>query len=139
VKPETAAFLAKAREFLSKAEGMLDQGWADEAGRAAYLAGFHAAQALLFERTGTIVKTHAGVQSGFARLVKDEVNLDGELRRFLGRAYGLKALADYETGPAAVVKPDRARSATVLAARFVDQLTELISPAASACGRRSGD
>ena len=32
----------------------------DEAGRAAYLAGFHAAQALISERTGRVAKTHDG-------------------------------------------------------------------------------
>ena len=42
MKPETAAFLDKAREALAKAEGMIDR-WPDEAGRAAYLAGLHAA------------------------------------------------------------------------------------------------
>jgi hypothetical protein len=38
VKPESAAFLEKSREFLIKAQGMLDNQWPDEAGRAAYLA-----------------------------------------------------------------------------------------------------
>jgi hypothetical protein len=41
VKPEAAAFLDKAREFLEKAEDMLADDWPDEAGRAAYLAGLH--------------------------------------------------------------------------------------------------
>jgi uncharacterized protein (UPF0332 family) len=44
MKPKSAAFLQKSREFLAKAQSMLDHGWPDEAGRAAYLAGFHAAQ-----------------------------------------------------------------------------------------------
>ncbi|MGA7385283.1 MAG: hypothetical protein WBW81_11515 [Methylocella sp.] len=49
MKPETAAFLRKAREFLAKAQDLFDtHHWPDEAGRAAYLAGFHAAQALSF-------------------------------------------------------------------------------------------
>ena len=39
---------------------MLGIGLADAAGRTAYLAGFHAAQALIFERTGRAVKTHRG-------------------------------------------------------------------------------
>ncbi len=35
MKPEAAAFLDKAREFLAKAEDMLAADWPDEAGRAA--------------------------------------------------------------------------------------------------------
>jgi hypothetical protein len=46
VTPESAAFLDKVREFLTKAEDMLTDDWPDEAGRAAYLAGMHAPQAL---------------------------------------------------------------------------------------------
>jgi hypothetical protein len=37
----------------------------DAAGRTAYLAGFHAAQALISERTGRTVKTHRGVNTAF--------------------------------------------------------------------------
>ena len=44
MKPESAAFLRKAQEFLTKASGMFDH-WPDEAGHAAYLAGLHGAQA----------------------------------------------------------------------------------------------
>jgi len=60
VKPETSAFLDKSQTLLDKADGMLDR-WPDEAGRAAYLAGFHAAQAFIYEQTGRTVKTHSGV------------------------------------------------------------------------------
>ena len=53
MKPQTAAFLARSREFLDKANDLFGvHHWSDEAGRAAYLAGLHAAQALIFERTG---------------------------------------------------------------------------------------
>jgi uncharacterized protein (UPF0332 family) len=99
VRPEAAAFLNKAREFLEKAEDMLADDWPDEAGRAAYLAGLHAAQALIVERTGKVIKRHRGVQSELVRQTKDEPSFDLDLRAFLGRAYNLKAVADYETGP----------------------------------------
>ena len=59
--------------------------WPDEAGRAAYLAGLHAAQALIVERTGKVTKTHRGVQHELGRLTKDEPRFDMELRAFLGR------------------------------------------------------
>jgi hypothetical protein len=44
VKPESAAYLNKARQFLGKAQTLFDDvHWPDEAGRAAYLAALHAA------------------------------------------------------------------------------------------------
>lgn len=67
MKIETAKFLKKADLFLARAPGMMAKAWLDEAGRMAYLAGYHAAQALLFEKSGKIVKTHQSVQSHFAR------------------------------------------------------------------------
>ena len=59
MRPETSGFLDKAREFLLKAEDMFADDWPDEAGRAAYLAGLHAAQAVIVERTGRIIKQAA--------------------------------------------------------------------------------
>ncbi len=71
--PEAEEHLDKAREPLIKARGLLDvMHYSDEAARAAYLAGFHAAQALISERTGRIAKSHSGVRSTFARLVKED-------------------------------------------------------------------
>jgi uncharacterized protein (UPF0332 family) len=60
VTPEAARFPVKARECLAGAE--LYQPLVPHiAGREAYLAAFHAAEALLYERTGNIAKTHRGV------------------------------------------------------------------------------
>jgi hypothetical protein len=70
LKPEAAAFLGKARVCLAKADGMIDR-WPDEAGREAYLAGLHAAQALIVEITGDVVKRHLRAQRELARLTKD--------------------------------------------------------------------
>jgi len=78
---------------------MLVMKYDDAAGRTAYLAGFHSAQALISERTGRAAKSHRGVHSELYRLTKDDPRLDAELRAFVGRAYNLKAIADYETGP----------------------------------------
>jgi len=127
VKTETAAFLDKSRECLEKADGMLAR-WPNEAGRAAYLADFHVAQATLFETLGRSPKTHSGVQTQFAGLVRDEPTLTSEMRAFLGRAYTLKAIADHETGPGAKVTPTRATEAIAAARRFVSIIAELIPP-----------
>jgi uncharacterized protein (UPF0332 family) len=125
VKPETAAFLDKARECLAKADGMLAN-WPDEAGRAAYLAGLHAAQALIVENTGTVVKTHRGVQRELGRLTKTTPRFDTELRAFLGRAYNFKTIADYETGAGSKVSPEQASKAIETAKRFMARMVELI-------------
>jgi uncharacterized protein (UPF0332 family) len=42
---------------------MLAVGLNEDVGRSAYLAGFHAAQAFLFETTGRVFKKHASVQA----------------------------------------------------------------------------
>jgi uncharacterized protein (UPF0332 family) len=129
VRPEAAAFLDKARECLAKADGMLGQ-WPDEAGREAYLAGLHAAQALIVESTGKLVKTHRGVQRELARLTKDALDFDIDLRTFLGRTYNLKAIADYETGPGSKVSPESATDAIATAKRFMARMIELVEVAA---------
>jgi uncharacterized protein (UPF0332 family) len=99
----------------------------DEAGRAAYLAGFHAAQALISERTGRVAKTHDGVNSQFNSLTRDDPRIDAELRGFLGRAYNLKAVADYETGPGSVVPLERVEAALATAVRFVEVVAGLLA------------
>src|ERR1700752_4386917 len=52
VKPEAAQYLAKARQALKEAHAVAGIQLAEAAGRAAYLAAFHAAQSLMFERAG---------------------------------------------------------------------------------------
>jgi len=101
--PETKQFLDKAQRLLAEAEAMLGIGLNEAAGRTSYLAGFHAAQAYLSEKTGRTVKTHKGVHVEFQRLTRDDPHLAGDLRAFLSHAYNLKAIADYETGPGSEV------------------------------------
>jgi uncharacterized protein (UPF0332 family) len=100
--------------------------YTDEAGRAAYLAGYHAAQALIFERTGREARTHRGLNSQFNRLAKDDPRFDIDLRRFLAQAYDLKAVADYEFGPGSAVPLERVEAAIVAAARLVDCIAKLL-------------
>jgi uncharacterized protein (UPF0332 family) len=126
MKPETRDFLSSARELLNRAPALLAQEFTDEAGRAAYLAGYHAAQAALFECEDRVFKTHKGVQSEFSRLVKDDSSFDGDLRAFLGQTYNLKALADYEAGPGSKVSHAQAAEAIATAQRFVAAIEALI-------------
>jgi uncharacterized protein (UPF0332 family) len=78
VTPETGEHLDKARECLARAKIILGAGVGEDAGRDAYLASFHAAQALILARSGKIVKTHRGVHRVFSQLAKNEP----ELREF---------------------------------------------------------
>ena len=125
--PETGLFLDKARKLLAEADTMLAIGLNDAAGRTAYLAGFHAAQALISERTGRSVKTHRGVQSEFQRLTRADASLAPDLRGFLSSTYNLKAIADYDTGPEAEVSPQEAKDAVVKAKRFVAHFAAMLS------------
>jgi uncharacterized protein (UPF0332 family) len=113
--------------LLAEADIMLDVGLNDAAGRTAYLAGFHAAQAFIFERDGKVFKTHHGVQTEFLRLTKDDPRVDGEMRLFLSRTYNLKAIADYETGPGSDVSAERAAAAVEDGKRFVTHFAALVS------------
>ena len=84
------------------------------------MAAFHAAQALIFERTNKIARTHKGVHTEFARLITSEATLDARPSGFLHRAYNLKAVADYETGPESDISPQRAVAAVEEAETFLD-------------------
>lgn len=128
MKPQTSAFLEKARELLERADTMLRVSLNEDAGRTAYLASLHAAQAFLFETHGRVFKKHASIQSEFGRLIKDDPRFDTDLRTFLGRAYNLKAIADYETGPGSRLSPETASAAVQTGRRFVDSVTTILPP-----------
>lgn len=128
MSPETTAQLAKAREYLVKARNLLDVlRYNDDAGRAAYLAAFHAAQALISERTGRVAKTHNGVNRQFHMLTRADPGIDPQLRSILARTYSLKAIADYETGPDSVIPAERLDGAIAAATRFVEFVADTLA------------
>ncbi len=104
---------------------MLEKGWLDEAGRACYLAGYNAARGYVFEMTDQIVKTHSGVQTLFAQLTKDNPAVDLDLKRFLGRSFSLKAIADYETGEEKLTV-EEIETTIVTAQRFIKNIFAMI-------------
>lgn len=124
--PEATRFLEKAQKLLVRADTMLGVGLNDDAGRTAYLAGFHAAQAFIFERMGKVFKSHKGVQTEFLRLTKDDSRFQPELRIFLSQTYNLKAIADYETGPGSEISAERAAAAVETGKRFVAHIAGLV-------------
>jgi uncharacterized protein (UPF0332 family) len=129
VTPEAGRFLQKAEKHLERGHTMLGVGLDEDAGRAAYLAAFHAAQALIFERTSKVHKTHRGVQTEFLRLTKDDLGFPSDQRIFLSKAYNLKAIADYETGPGSEISGEKAIAAVEGAHRFIGVIRQaLIMP-----------
>lgn len=125
--PEAAGYLDKARRCLAYARTNLEVGLGNDAGRNAYLAAFHAAQAFIFAKTETVAKSHHGVHTEFNKLAQDDPQIDRELRRFLSQAYNLKAIADYEMGPDSVVPLPRAQAALVDAGRFVETIAHALA------------
>jgi uncharacterized protein (UPF0332 family) len=127
VKPETIQFVEFARDMLRRAREMFSIHLNDDAGRAAYLAWFHVAQAIIFERDGRVLKTHRGVQTEFYRIMKDDPRADVELVGFLARAYRFKTVADYGFDIATHPTDDNVRSAMQDAMRFFDVFTALLN------------
>jgi uncharacterized protein (UPF0332 family) len=89
--------LAKARQSIEFARYALAGGFADEAGRSAYMAAFHAVHAFIAARTGKS-PTHSGLRAEFARLARKEPTIGREQLSLLGWSYELKNAADYEQG-----------------------------------------
>lgn len=124
--PESGELLDKARDCLARARIILAAGVGEDAGRDAYLAGLHVAQAIIRARTGKAAKTHRGVHRLLSQIARREPQLS-ELALFLSQAYNLKAVADYELGPGASVPLDRAGEAIDRAARFIEQVATLLA------------
>jgi uncharacterized protein (UPF0332 family) len=123
---EAERFLDKARECLADAR-MYQVLVPRIAGREAYLSVYHAAAALVHDRTGKVAKTHRGVRSEFARLTRGDPRVDRALSEFLGQAYELKSIADYGTGSEAIISAETATAAIKTAARFIDCISSLIA------------
>jgi len=85
-----------AREALRQGRYLMTGDFAAAAGRAAYMAAYHAAQAYILSRSGKVPKTHSGTRSEFTRLAQKEPAIPRGLAAFLGSAYELKAFADYD-------------------------------------------
>ena len=118
---ETERILQKAEKHLERAKLCLVSVLLD-AGRAAYLAAFHGAQAVIIGRTGKVAKTHRGVQNEFLRLTKDDGRFTPDQRIFLSQAYNFKSVADYETGPEAEISEEKAAAALERGRGFVDAI-----------------
>lgn len=123
---ETAAHVHAGRS-LKEARVLAANDLADAAGRAAYLAAFHAAQAFVFDTTANVAKSHNGVRSEFARLARAEPRIERSFPTFLARAYSLKEHADYAIGDEAGITIAKANQAIESATHFVDGIEKLLA------------
>ena len=124
--PEAEQYLKKARQCLAHATTIITLPIPEVAGKEAYLAGYHAAEAVIFERTGKTAKTHKGVRASFARVSVNEPTLR-EFTAFLAQGYELKSLADYGVDPDLHVSVDDAKTAIDTAGRLLRCVTELLT------------
>ena len=125
--PEAASYPVKAREDLSDARQIAGIGLATVAARSAYYAAFHAAEALIIERTGKIAKSHSGVRSEFARLVKDDPRTGKAMTAFLAQGYKFKEIGDYGVGADAIVTMSDAQAAIGSANAFLAHIDVLLA------------
>jgi uncharacterized protein (UPF0332 family) len=123
VKAEAAAFIEKAEASLRAARlsvglAVQEPSLAGEAARQAYYAAFHAAQALIYERTGKVSKTHKGTHHQF-HLHTQSDGFDPACTVFLKEGFGLKSTSDYESDPGMTVSAGAANEAIAAAEWFV--------------------
>ena len=70
--------IEKVRESLAFARYALAGDYAEEAGRSAYMAAYHAALAFIGARTGKSPKTHSGARSELSEIARDEPRISRE-------------------------------------------------------------
>ena len=128
MKPETAAFLVAADEALSDARTILTVKIWRQVARLAYYAQFHAAQALIFERTDKIAKTHKGVNKEFHRLLRAESAFPPHFATQLTVAYAYKEHADYDTDFTEPITKAVADDSIDTAERFVRAVRQALAP-----------
>ena len=129
--PEAKAHLDRADVFLIRARidvaaAAQEPLMAEDAARNAYYAAFHAAKALIFERTGQTHKSHGGVHKLFTQLVRMESGMAPALRTFLTRAYDFKRIADYDVDIGSPINSGKAAEAVIEAEVLVAAIRALI-------------
>jgi uncharacterized protein (UPF0332 family) len=103
----------------------LSDAWSSDCRTGSYLAAFHAAQALIYERTSRVTKTHRGVRVQFSRIAR-EIPVIAQNAGVLAHGFELKSQADYGTGPEASISVSTAEVAIEEATRFLRVIEELL-------------
>lgn len=96
------------------------------AARSAYYAAFHAAAGVIFELSGRVAKTHAGVRTMFFDLARTDPRLTSAMTRFLADSYVFKDIADYQVGSKRVITSEEAAEAMTSAEDFVRRIEAVI-------------
>jgi len=124
--------IAKAYQNLEFARYALAGEYAEEAGRSAYMAAFHAALAFIVARSGKSPKTHSGTRSEFARLAREEPGISREQVSLLGWSYELKNVADYDQDHR--VSLAEAERAITEASQLVESIAALVGTTGNLTG-----
>jgi len=95
VKEYSSKLLAKARDTIEGAEGLLDMGKAEIAAGRAYYAMFYVAEALLFEK-GSQFSKHGQVIAAYGRKFAKTKELDPKYHRWLRAAFDTRISRDYD-------------------------------------------
>ena len=123
--PAAARCLAAARLSLSDAEVILGVNIARVAAREAYMAAYHAAEALVTEETGKTVMTHAGLRTEFARLSQRSDRIGRWMTTFLANAFRFKSLSDYDVTQETPITIANAEALIAEARLFVGHVADL--------------
>lgn len=115
--PEQLDLLLKARESLSAARLLLDNGYPDYATSRAYYAMFYVAEAFL-EGQGLSFSSHSAVISAFGREFARTNRVPAEFHRFLIDAQDLRNAGDY--GQFNAVSTEQASQQLIYAEQFLN-------------------
>jgi uncharacterized protein (UPF0332 family) len=126
--PEAADYLEKARGDLADSRKIAGMGLARVAARLAYYGAFHAAEALIVDRSDKKPKTHSGVRAEFGRLLKDKPDVAREMLGYLARAYAYKQTGDYAVGRDATITQQQADEAIEDADRLIARVSTMLGP-----------
>ena len=125
MKPETKAFLEKARYTLDAARRDLDAADADHAVSHAYYATYYAATAAINEVDLT-AKTHKGTHTFFYQQYVESGKIDEHHHHAFSRLFQLRQDVDYAFG-IGILPLETATTAVEQAEAFVDAVEALLS------------
>jgi uncharacterized protein (UPF0332 family) len=121
---EAARLFAFAERKLTAAVKILAIGIYEAAGRDAYLAALAAARAVIVNAGKKAPKTHDGTRTVFAALIREGLDFDSRLGKFLADGYEIKSAADYADG--APVGQHDAEDAIQTAHKFLEAARKVL-------------
>jgi uncharacterized protein (UPF0332 family) len=125
--PAARRCLVTARQSLADAEVILRVRVARAAAREAYMAAYHAAEVLVIEKTGKMVKTHAGLRTEFSRLGQGNAQIERWMTSFLANGFRFKSLSDYDVIQEAPITAADAEALIAEARKFVARIADLLA------------